>query len=139
MNDGSTVWLAVIAIAVAVMTLMQVGIALVAWRLAQQVTATTDEIRRELRPLVAKVNGIADDAARITALARQQVERVDGLMASTSARVDETLGLVQGAIVGPVRQGAALVAAVKAALSAFRRGAPPARQNRDEEEAWFVG
>lgn len=139
MNEVSAVWLAVLAIAVAVMALMQVGIALVAFRLAQQVTATIDELRRELRPLVAKMNGIADDAAHITALARQQVERVDDLMAATSARVDETLGLVQGVIVGPVRQGAALVTAVKAALAAFRRGAPPARQNRDEEEAWFVG
>jgi hypothetical protein len=133
------VWLAIIAIAVGLMAIMQVAIALVAWRLSQQVTATTNEIRRELRPLIAKVNDIADDAARATSLARLQVERVDSLLASTSERVDETLSLVQGAIVGPVRQGAALFTAIRAAFAAFRQGAPRSRQGRDEEEAWFVG
>jgi hypothetical protein len=38
------------------------------------------------------------------------------LLTTTSVRVEETLGIVQGAIVQPVRQGAAIVAAIVLAL-----------------------
>lgn len=139
MSDSSTVWLAIIAIAVAVMALMQVGIAIAAWRVGKQVAAATEEIRRDLRPLIGKMNGIADEAAYTTSLVRLQVERLDALVASTTERVDETINVVQGAIVAPVRQGAALLTAVRAAFAAFRRGGSRTGPTRDEEEAWFVG
>jgi hypothetical protein len=59
-------------------------------------------------------------------------------MAATSQRLDQTLNVVQGALVGPVRQGAAVITAVRAALALLRRRRAQA-SGRDDEEALFVG
>ena len=140
MNDWGVVWLAVMAMSLLVMAAMQVGLALIVLRVARQMLATTDALRREVKPLIEKTNRLVDEASRATALATAQVERVERLLTSTSDRVDETLGVLQGAILQPVRQGAALVTAVRAALSVIRGARHSrARQARDEEEALFVG
>jgi hypothetical protein len=137
-NDSQGVYLAVMAVALAIMALVQIGIIVVAIRLGKQIGATVDEIRREVRPLLEKAHRISDDAARATRLAVAQIEKVDHLLTNTSTRVSETLGLVQHAVVEPVRQGAAVVAAVRAAVTAFRswRGA---HHSRDDDDALFVG
>lgn len=139
MSDWQLVWLATIALAVVVMAVVQVAVVLQAARMARQAAETVQDLRRELRPLIEKANRIADDAARATALATAQVERVDRLLATTAVRVDEALTLVQSAIVEPIRQGSAFVTAVRAALAVFRSWQDRPRRNRDEEEALFVG
>jgi uncharacterized protein YoxC len=137
--DWQLVCLAVIAIAVTVMTVVQVGVLLALARSARQVAETAQEIRQEVRPIAEKAHRIADDAARAAALAVMQVERVDRALSATTQRLDQTLNLVQGAVIEPVRQGAAVISAVRAALSLFRRPARDPRPGRDEEEALFVG
>ena len=140
MSDWGVVWLAVMAMSLLVMAATQVGLALMVLRVARQMMATTDALRREVKPLIEKTNRLVDEASRATSLAAAQVERVERLLTSTSDRVDETLGVLQGAIMQPVRQGAALVTAVRAALSVIRGARHArARQARDEEEALFVG
>lgn len=141
MTDWQLVCLAAMAVALVVMAAVQVGVIIVAVRVGRQVSATAEEIRREVKPLVLKAHRISDDAARAAALAVAQVERIDRLVESASARVHETLGLVQDAVVEPVRQGAAVVAAVRAALTAFRswRGEGAHHHRRDDEDALFVG
>lgn len=140
MTDWQLVWLAVMALSLVVMAAMQVGLALIALRVAKQITATTDELRREVRPLIEKTHRIVDDAGRATALAAAQVERLERLIIATTARVDETVSVVQNAIIQPVRQGAAVVAAFRAAFSVFRafRG-DGSRSSREDEDALFVG
>jgi len=139
-SDWGVVWLAVMAMSLVVMAAMQVGLALIVLRVARQVMETTDALRREVKPLIEKTNRLVDEASRATALAAAQVERVERLLLSTSDRVDETLGVLQGAILQPVRQGAALMTAIRAALSVIRGARyARARQARDEEEALFVG
>ncbi len=140
MTDWGVVWLAVMAVSLLVMALMQVGLVLIALQLAKQMMATTDALRREIKPLIEKTNRLVDEASRATSLAAAQVERVERLLSSTSDRVDETIGVLQGAILQPVRQGAALMTAVRAAISVIRGARHArARQARDEEEALFVG
>ena len=140
MSDWGVVWLAVMAMSLLVMAATQVGLALMVLRVARQMMATTDALRREVKPLIEKTNRLVDEASRATALAAAQVERVERILTSTSDRVDETLGVLQGAILQPVRQGAALMTAVRAALSVIRGARHTrARQARDEEEALFVG
>jgi type IV secretory pathway VirB2 component (pilin) len=136
--DWQLVCLAVMAVAMTVMTVIQVGVLLALAKSARQVAETAREIRQEIRPLAEKVHRIADDAARVASLALTQAERVDQAMAATSQRLDQTLNVVQGALVGPVRQGAAVITAVRAALSLLRRPRDQA-SGRDEEEALFVG
>ena len=79
-----------------------------------------EEIRREVMPLVAKAHRISDDAARVASMAVVQIERVDRLLALTADRVNETLAVIQPAVIEPVRQGAAVLTAMRAAVSAFR-------------------
>ena len=141
MNEGSSIYLAVMAVALVVMAGIQVGMIVVVLRVTKQLTTTAEEIRREVMPLVAAAHRISDDAARVASLTVVQVERIDRLLASTSDRVNETLAVIQQAVVEPVRQGAAVMTAMRAAVSAFRswRGHPHATHGRDDDDALFVG
>jgi hypothetical protein len=143
-TDWAVIWLGVIAVAVAIMALVQIGVIVVALRLARQLSVTVDELRREIGPLVEKVHRIADDAARATSLATIQIERIDDILSTTTARVDEGLAIVRNAMGGPLRQGYAVAMALRAALSAFRRRPQTtSRSSRpighDEDDALFVG
>jgi hypothetical protein len=55
--------------------------------------------------------------------------------------VDETLGLVQSAVVRPIRQGTAILAAVRAALAVMRawQGQTSTAPVREDEDPLFVG
>ena len=145
MNEGASIYLAVMAIALVVMAGIQVGLIVVVLRVTKQLTTTAEEIREEIRrevmPLVATAHRISDDAARVASLTVVQVERIDRLLALTSDRVNETLAVIQQAVVEPVRQGAAVMTAMRAAVSAFRswRGHPHAPHGRDDDDALFVG
>jgi hypothetical protein len=140
-SESATVFLAIMAVSVAIMAAIQIGLIIVGIQAARKLGTLADDLRREVRPLMDKVNRIADDAGRATSLAALQVERVDQLMASTAARVDDTLGVIQGLMGGPVRQSAVAVAAFKAALAAFRHWQDRRQRPREheDEDAWFVG
>lgn len=133
------VWLGVIAVAVLVMAILQVALVIRLSQVAKEATAATRELRRDLTPLIAKANRIADDAARVSALALSQMERMDHVLSSTVQRIDDTIAAVQTAIVSPVRQGAAVVAGLKAALAVFRARQDRGRYGRDDEDALFIG
>ena len=138
MTDWQLVWLAVIAVAVTVMAIVQIGVLVAVMRSVRQLVETAQKIRQEVSPLADKVNRIADDAGRAAALALAQIERMDRALSATTQRVDETLNVVQSALVEPIRHGAAVVSAVRGLLSVFRGTREPA-PGRDEEEALFVG
>lgn len=133
------VWLGVIAAAVLVMAVVQVLVVLQLARVARETSAATRDLRKELSPLIAKAHKVADDAGRVSALALTQMERVDRVLDSTAARVDETLQTVQDALISPVRQGAAVMAGLRAALAVFRARQDRGRYGRDDEDALFIG
>ncbi len=133
------VWLGVIAVAVAVMAVLQVVVLLRLSQVAREASSATRDLRRELTPLIAKAHKIADDAGRVSALALTQVERVDQLFESTALRIDETMQTVQEMLIRPVRQGAAVMAGVKAALAVFRARQDRGRYDRDDDDALFIG
>ena len=139
MNDWQVVWLGTMAIALVVMTLVQVGVIVAALRLGRELMQTTRELHREITPLVAKAQRIADDAARTAALAAAQAERVDKLLASTADKVEDTLNVLQGALVEPVRQGATLFALIRAFVVGLRAPTGHSHHRREDEEALFVG
>ncbi len=136
MTDGQTVWFAVMAVAMVIIAVVQVAVAMVLAKTAREVARTAVDLRQGLKPLLDKANRIADDAARGTALAVAQVERVDTLLATATERIDETLVAIRTAVVEPLRQGSAIVAAIKAVVAAFQR---PDRRETDEEDPLFVG
>ena len=95
-----------------------------------------------MKPLAESINTIARDAARISSLATGQVERVDRLVTDLTTRIEQTATTVQDAILKPLRDGAAIMSGVKAAIDVFREltnrsGASRARA--EDEDALFIG
>jgi len=138
-TDWPVIWLGVIAISVALMALIQVVVLIAIARLALQAVRGVRELRSEIRPLIAKIDQMADDARTISGKAVMQAERLEVMLASTAARFDETLAAIHSVVTGPLRQGSAVVAAIKAIFSAFGRKSDGSRHHRDDEDALFVG
>ena len=143
MNGASTVFLGVIAAATVTVAVVQIGLFLAALRLTRRVEALSTQVERELGPLAVKLGQVAGNLQQASALATVQVERLDRLFAGASKRADDTMSLVHGAVVGPIREGLALVAAVRGvvgAFRAFRRGSPGrATPKFDDEDPLFIG
>ena len=135
------VFLGVIAVATLAMAVAQVAVIVVAGRAARRVAEVAEQFQRDLKPLFGHLNAIGHDAARAAALAAVQVERVDQLFTDVVQRFEQTVSTVQATVIGPVREGRALVSAFKAAMQAVRelRQNPRSRQGRaEEEDALFI-
>ena len=85
----------------------------------------------------------ADNVQQATGLATVQVERIDRLLSMATKRVEETMSVVQGVIVGPMREGLAVVSAIRGVVAAFRsfRGGGRSRPSgrSDDEDPLFIG
>ncbi len=140
MSDSGNLFLGIIAVSVLLMAVMQLGAVLFLARYAKRIMSITEDLQREIKPLVGKVTAIADEAQRATSLAAKQVERVDEMVGDLSRRVQETTSAIQQIVTGPVRQGTAVVSALRGILTAFMTSRPERRFERDEDEdALFVG
>ena len=139
MSEWQVTFLGVMAGALVLMAVAQAAVAIALARSVKHVVSAIDDLKREVGPLIVKANKVADDAGRVSALAVVQAERIDLLIQQTTARVDETFGVLQTAVVEPIRQGTAVLAAIRAGVAAIRawqgRGAGP----RDDEDPLFVG
>ena len=139
MND---VFLGIIAVAVALMAAIQVGAVIVAARLAKRVDRLADSIEHDIRPVFQNLTVMSAEAARAAALAAVQVERADRLFADLAERVDVTINTLQSRVLGPAREGSALLAGVRAALAALRDRHEAGRRRpsaAEEEDALFIG
>lgn len=143
MNDGlSDLFLGVIAAATLVMALVQVGAVIAALRLSRQAQQAIQSVHQEVKPLIARAQSIAEEASRTVALATVQAQKVDRLITDLSQRVDETATVLQEAIITPAREGLAIVAAVKATLTALRGARELGTRNgrhAEEEDPLFIG
>jgi hypothetical protein len=139
-SGWTDVFLGVIAAATLITSILQVGVLVVAGRLAMRLMRLVDRIEREVKPLLGHLDAIGRDAARAASLAAAQVERADGLFADLTQRIETTMDTVQTAVGTPAREGAAIVAGFRAALSAFRgmRGKRGRRARGEDEDALFI-
>ena len=78
-------------------------------------------MHRDVKPLLARANEIADEASETATMATAQAQKVDKMVTDLTRRVDETSDVVQHAIITPAREGIAIVAALKAGFSALAR------------------
>lgn len=152
MNDSSNIWLAIIAVSTLVMALVQVGAivagALAARKVQARLTSVEQRLQEKVEPLVAQVQPLLErlsvisaDATRLSALAVQQAEKADVAVTSAARRLDQTLAVVQNAVVAPAREGMALASAVRAAVGSIRQGRTSRRRpsGSDEDDALFIG
>lgn len=143
MNEWAVIFLAIIAVAVSAMAVVQVGIAVYGARLAQRVERLADQVDREIKPLLTNINAVGEEAARAAALASAQVERADRLFADVAQRVEGTAASLQAALLAPAREGLAVVAGLRAAMGAVRdmrraRTPDPGARHEDEDPL-FIG
>lgn len=147
MTGTAEILLGVIALAVAIMAIVQVGAIVVGLRLARRVEQLATDLETGVKPLLVNLTAVTAEAAKAASLAAVQAERFDRVMTDLSARVDQTVTSAQQFVVGPARRGMAIVVGVRAALSAFQalreasRRRTPARPAamEEEEESLFIG
>lgn len=141
MSGWTELFLGVIALATVTMAIVQVGVIVVAGRLARRVDQLGDRLERELLPITGYLNAIGRDAARAASLAVAQVERADHLMSEVSDRIEAVIGVMQANFARPARAWRAYAMALKAVLEVVRatRDRRRGRQGRGEDEdALFI-
>jgi hypothetical protein len=137
------VWLAIIAIAVLTMAVIQVAAIVFAARAARQMGDAVSRFEHTLQPIIANLQAVSADAARASAAATAQVERTGQLLHDLATRVDQTVMAVQESILRPARRGMAFLHSLQAILAAFRRADGRTSSQRstaaEEEDALFIG
>ena len=139
------VWLAIIAVAVALMAAIQVGAIVLALRLGRRVDQLTTEIERDVKPLIKNLTDMTAEASRAVALATAQVERADRLFGDLALSAERTMAIASQFVGGPAKNGFALFSAARAAFSAFRELRVSSRRRQayrsppDDEESLFIG
>lgn len=143
-SPAVTTFLGVIALATLVMALIQVGAIIYLARLSKRVEGMMQRVERDLQPTVERINQVSLEAAKAASLATMQLERIDKTITNVSARVDQTMVTLQKSMNTPAREGAALMAAVRATVGALR-DARDARRRRagqglgpDDDDYLFI-
>jgi hypothetical protein len=121
--DTTNTWLAVMAIAIVVQTLLMIGFAVVAWQALGKATQAMKELEaRHLAPLSARVTAVT---ARVTEVADDvqevigRVRRADDAIRAQFGRLDSAAHVAGHAIGAKVWPVVGLSRAVGAALRAF--------------------
>lgn len=140
----SDVFLGLIAVGVLSMAVGQVTAVIMAVRATRRVGEALGRLEDSVRPIVANVQQMSEDAARATAIATAQVERAERMMDDVSRKIDETVSMVQHTILTPARNGMAMLDGLKAAFGAFFGGGSPRRRSPGpasiaEDDASFIG
>jgi hypothetical protein len=142
-NEWSQVFLGVIAGATALMAIVQIGAVIALARVAGQVQGILVTIQKDVRPLIARANAIAEEASKTAVLATAQAQKIDRLLTDLTRRVDETSAVIQQAIITPAREGLAIIAALKAGFGVLKglglRDLRGRQGGVDDEDALFIG
>jgi len=143
-STWSVVFLGIIALSTLMMAVIQVGAIIYSARLARRIETLLGRLEHDIKPMLDRLTAISTEAARMSALATAQVERVDQLFADVQQRTEQIMTVVQQAIVTPAREGAALFNALRSTFAAIRGLKPNGRQQRpprgvEEDDALFIG
>jgi hypothetical protein len=141
---ANDVFLGLIALGVLVMAAIQVGAVVFALRAAKRLEGAVNSLQQDFKPILANLQAISADAARATATASAQVDRLEKMVGEIVKRVDMAATTVHDTIVAPVREVMAMVHGMKTVFAALR-GEPGESQRRrrqapaDDEDPLFIG
>jgi hypothetical protein len=146
-SNTAELLLGIIALAVAVMAIVQVGAIVAGMRVARRVEHMASELETSVKPLLANLTSLSTEATKAATVAAAQVERFDKLFSDLAVRLEQTMSAAQQLMTGPAREGMAIVTGLRAAISAFqglretsrRRGAVRSVGLEEEEESLFFG
>lgn len=137
----TNVFLGIIAVAVAVMAIIQVAAIVFAMSAARRIGQVADRIEQDLKPVVSNLQAITSEAARAASLAAAQMDRADRMFADFSRRAEQVMAAVPS-LLGPAGKGLAFLNGLKAAVAAIqelRRSSRRGAAHPDEEDALFIG
>jgi uncharacterized protein YlxW (UPF0749 family) len=143
----SDVYLGLIALGVIVMATIQVAAVVAGIRAARRAGEMAGRFERDVRPIIVNLQKVSEEAARASAQAAAQVDRLDALVTSVAQRVEATAATLQQTILQPARDGLALLTALKGIIAGFRepretaapRERPAPREPRESHDDLFIG
>ena len=135
MDTWGVVFLGIIAIASVVQSAFLIGLALAGKKLSRRVAEIQDRIEREIKPSLDNVSRVTRNLAEVSDLAVLQARRVDGLLADTIDKVEETTTLIRKVVLKPIGPLVDLAAFLKG----LRRGLEVYQQLRGFERRERVG
>ena len=140
----SDVYLGLIAFGVIVMASIQVAAVVAAIRAARRAGEMAGRFERDVRPIIANLQKVSEEAARASAQAAAQVDRLDALVSNVAQRVEETAATLQQTILQPARDGLALLNGLKSIIASFRepRGSSESKERtgpRESQDDLFIG
>ena len=97
-------YLAVIAVAVALMAVIQVAVVVVAMRAAKRVNETVGRFEEDVRPILTNLKAMSADAARTASIASAQAQRAEQLIGDLTTRVNNTVAAVESTVISPARE-----------------------------------
>jgi hypothetical protein len=115
----SDVYLALIALGVVVMAAIQVTAIVMAIRAARRAGELASRLEQDIRPIVVNLQKVSEEAARASAQAAAQVDRLDALVTGVTLRVEETASAIQHSILQPARDALALLGGLKGMVAGF--------------------
>ena len=141
----TNVYLGLIALGVLVMATIQVAAIVVALRAAKRAGEMAARFEQDVRPIVINLQKMSEEAARASAQAAAQVDRLDALVSGIARRVEDTAATLQQTILQPARDGLALLSGLKSLIAGFRefrgpsRDAPQRNEPQPPPDDLFIG
>ena len=77
-------------------------------------------VEQDLRPILVNLQKVSEEAARASAQAAAQVDRLDTLVSSLAWRVEDTAATIQQTVLQPFRDGLSLLGSLKSVIDGFR-------------------
>ncbi len=135
MDTWGVVFLGIIAVASVVQSAFLIGLILEGKKLSKRVADMQDKIEREIKPSLDNVTRVTRNLAEVSDLAVLQARRVDGLLADTIEKVEETTTLIRKVVLRPIGP----LVDIAAFLKGIRRGLEVYQQLRGFERRERVG
>ena len=138
MSTWATVFLGIIAMATLVTAVLQVVLLLAGWQLVRRITSFVETLEKDVRPILANVGSIAQDASRVASLAAAQVERADQLLTSAVVRIEDLLSNLSSIVINTMREGNALMMGIRAVMAAIQALRGRRRRRGEDDDALFI-